>query len=134
MKEEIYYESAVIRISFYPEIKTIKSVWKKKPNTEEFKLSCLQGVEAIKEKKAVFYISDVVDQGPLSVENSNWFKENIGLRGFKAGLRCFLIIMGKDILKRMQIENLKTLTENTPYEVHYLNSEEQAFDWIKKNS
>lgn len=122
------HEKAVLQ--YNEDTNAIELIWKKFQDEATYKLMFTKGVEALKEKKATGWLSDIRNEGVVGPATSKWMQETILPKAIAYGLKKIAVVMDADIFKEFYLSNIKKNTGNAM--MRHFDSFESANNWLKE--
>jgi hypothetical protein len=127
------FESDYISIHYLDELKTIRTIWKRNPSSEEYRKAHQESLKGILDFKAIQTCANVTFQGAISPVDRKWFEEAILSQCRMSGLKRNAVIVGKDIFSQYYVENVKKRALHYSIEMRYFDSQEEAEKWLKQS-
>lgn len=133
MEEKVLLDEDFGKVSFFPEMRVGKILWKRKPDQEEYKKGFNTLLEfSKKESRVDNFLSDIKDQGVVAPDSRKWF-ENVALpAAHEAGLRRAGVIIDGNIFKRYYVNMILKATNKFGLPLKVFSSEDEAFKWFEK--
>jgi hypothetical protein len=129
------YKSNYQTINFFEEKKLLQKEWY--PVTEEMSSATFQSeVEKIaelaeKHKAEKFHDNTSNFAFPISPELQTWVNESIFPRFIKAGLKKYAIIVSKEMIAQLSIEQTMEEDNASSFQVRYFDSPSKAQQWLE---
>jgi len=129
------YKSNFQTIRIYEDLKLLAKEWT--PDTEymseqKFK----EEVEKIAEVAEKYKVEKFHDNTtnflfPISPELQTWVNESIFTRFIAAGLRKYALIVSKEMIAQLSIEQTMEEENASSFQVRYFDSPEKASEWLQ---
>jgi len=133
MEEKVLMDEAYAKVTYLPELKIGKILWKKKPDMEEYKLPFIKLLDFGKTTPIDSFLSDIRNQGVISPDHRKWFEhEALPQAVNECKLKRAGVIFDGNIFKQYYLNMVLSVTNKFKLPLKTFNSEEKAFDWIKK--
>ena len=110
----------------------VVSVWKGFANSAEFRAVLGTGLQAIRERHALGYVSDTRKLRVIVHEDQKWANETlIPLMG-AAGLKRLAMVTAESGLGKVTVEEIVKMVDNRPLLMRTFDSMPAAMRWIKE--
>lgn len=127
----IILDTDYAELSYDPELKLGKIVWKKKTTTEEYQYAFITLLEYAKKHDADNFLSDIRQQSVVSPENRKWFETEMLPNAIKAGLKRAAVVFDGNVFKKYYMNMIIQVTNKFGLPMKVFNSEEDALAWLK---
>jgi hypothetical protein len=124
-----YFKADYARIDYDAESNAVVFIWLIPGSYDEFRESMEKIMEAEQYFKTGKLIVDTNHQGIIHPDNQKWLATDWWERAAKIGHSHAAIIMPKDILAAMSVD--ETMARVNGVIVGYFNNMEDAIEWIK---
>lgn len=132
MKESILFDKDYASVYYYSEQKLGKILWKRKPESHEYK-SAFQALLDHSSKEPVDnFLSDIRKQGVISPDDRRWFEKDMLPLAIKAGLKRAAVIFDGNIFKKYYMNLLIGASNKFGMPLKLFLSEEEALQWISQ--
>jgi len=133
MEEQVLMDQDYAKVTYLPELKTGKILWKRKPEIEEYQLPFIKLLDYGKNNSIDSFLSDIRNQGVISPDNRKWFEnEALPQAVNECQLKRAAVIFDGNIFKQYYLNMILSVTNKFKLPLKTFNSEEKAFEWIKK--
>ncbi len=113
---------------------TLELTWKQQSNTEIYKETFLTALDIASNKFVKYFLSDIREQGVVSIGDMRWLSEYIIPKVHKLGIEKVAIILVEDIFSTIYAELVeKNLTENN-VDMKIFIEKTNAYTWFFNNS
>lgn len=102
--------------------------------SKEYRQVIKEVLELVASKRSARMLLDGTRMGVVSAEDQAWLAQYWGEHGVKGGLRYVAMIIPKEALGKMTLNNMVKNADPTPQgpiEHRYYGSEEEAVAWLK---
>ncbi|MCC5945323.1 MAG: hypothetical protein JJT94_10330 [Bernardetiaceae bacterium] len=125
------YEASYATIYHYPACNAFFITWLRQANNAEYRHVLSRAIELIESYNISLWIANMQKAGIVSLENQQWFREDIVPRAIHAGIRRAGIILSEDAFNRFYLNNTIQKTKEKGFEVefHYFNTPDEIFEW-----
>jgi hypothetical protein len=120
-----------VTIYFDPEIKMSKVVWHGIPLSEEYRKAYNTLLDFAKTHQIENTLTDIRDQGVVSIENRKWFEEYVFPEGIKLGLKRAAVITSSNPFKTYYLNMILKVINKFGIPIKLFGSQEQAEDWFR---
>jgi len=128
MTELLNHEKAVLR--YNEETNAIELIWKQTQDEDTYKMMFTKGLEAVIERDATGWLSDIRKEGIVGAAASEWVQKVIIPKAIAHSLKKVAVVMDKDIYRQFYFKNV--IRKTTGQMMHYFDSEEDAKSWLKE--
>jgi hypothetical protein len=133
MEEKVLMDEAYAQVTYHPELKIGKILWKKKPEIEEYKLPFIKLLDYGKTNQIDSFLSDIRNQGVVSPDNRKWFENEALPQAInECKLKRAAVVFDGNIFKQYYLNMILSVTNKFKLPLKTFNSEEKAYEWIKK--
>jgi hypothetical protein len=129
--KKLIFESDVVEISYEPELKLAKVVWKKKAETEEYRATFMKVLEYSRANPVDNFLSDIRNQGVVSPDNRKWFEAEMLPKAIKAGLKRAGSIFDGNVFKKYYMNMIIKVSGKFGLPLKLFSTEEEAIEWFK---
>ncbi len=129
--KEIIKDTDFAEISYDPDLKLGKIVWKRKTKTEEYREGFITLLEYSKTHPVDNFLSDIRKQGVVAPENRKWFENEMLPNAVKAGLKRAGSIFDGNVFKKYYMNMIIKVSNKFGMPLKLFNSEEEAIEWFK---
>jgi len=112
--------------------KCVISVWKGFANSAEFRAALEKGLQAIRERHAIAYVSDTRKIKVIVHEDQAWANETLIPQMAAAGLKRLAMVTADAGLGKVTVEEIVKLVDNRPLLMRSFDSVPAAMRWVKE--
>lgn len=129
--KEIIKDADFAEISYDPDLKMGKIVWKRKTQVEEYRDGFRTLLEFNKKHPVHNFLSDIRKQGVVAPENRKWFENEMLPKAIDAGLKRAGSIFDGNVFKKYYMNMLIKVSNKFGMPMKLFNSEEEAIEWFR---
>lgn len=120
-------------LSYEPEIKTGKIIWKGKLTSEQYRGTIMKLINYSKETGGSVegYLSDIRNQSVISPEDRKWFEMEAVPAGRDLGLKRGGVIFDGNIFKKYYLNLILKTTNKFGIDLKFFSTVEDAEAWFK---
>ncbi len=118
-------------ISYEPDLKMGKIVWKRKTKTDEYRHAFIILLEYSKTHEIDNFLSDIRNQGVVAPENRKWFENEMLPKAVDAGLKRAGSIFDGNVFKKYYMNMIIKVSNKFGMPLKLFNTEEEALEWFK---
>ena len=108
----------------------VVSVWKGFANSAEFRAALGKGLQAIRDRHAVAYVSDTRKIRVIVHEDQAWANETLIPQMAAAGLKRLAMITADAGLGKVTVEEIVKMVDNKPLLMRSFDSMQAAMRWV----
>ncbi|OJJ18762.1 hypothetical protein BKI52_24490 [marine bacterium AO1-C] len=124
-----YLNEEFAAVNYNPQVNLVEVIWRTHQQSSHYRQAINAAYEIILKYGANKWLSDMRNEGVVSVEDQKWLKEEMVPKAFKAGLRRIALVVSKDVFVRFYTKNIqKPLVET--FQVRHFDDIEQAHKWL----
>lgn len=128
--ENLIFDFKASKTYYDEELGIITIVWNEAPDSEEYRKPFLYMQNFA--KKANSIISDITNQGVISVSDRHWFETEMFPKAIKAGLKAAAIVTSDNPFKKYYINMLFLTFKKFGVPMKAFSSRQSAKEWIKE--
>jgi hypothetical protein len=110
----------------------VHSEWRAFANSAEIRSSVLKGIDAIRENRAVAYVSDARKIRVIAHADQAWFKETWRPLAIAAGLKRIAFVTASTGLGKLTIEDVARLLDGKGLRSRIFDSMAAARKWVSE--
>ena len=129
---DVYVDEPWLHMRWDRSDKCVISVWKGFANSAEFRAALGKGLQAIREKHAVGYVSDTRKIKVIVHEDQAWANETLIPQMAAAGLKRLAMITADSGLGKVTVEEIVKLVDNRPLLMRSFDSMHAAMRWVRE--
>lgn len=132
-KQEIFNNNLAV-VNYFPEISLVENIWIKKVALDSFSYreSFLFTLEFLKKNKFDLYLSDIREQGAVSVTEKKWFREVVFPEAVKGGVKFASVITGSNPFKNYYMNAIIKVGGSFGMPVKLFSDYEKGVEWLVK--
>jgi hypothetical protein len=130
LTDDVYVDEPWLSIRWNGAYQHVHSEWRAFATSAELRAALLKGIRAIKEHKAVAYVSDARKLKVIVQPDQAWIKETWMPPAIKAGLKRIAFVTSATGLGRLNIEDIVELVNDHGLQSHTFGSMEAARKWV----
>ncbi|ALO16924.1 hypothetical protein [Salinivirga cyanobacteriivorans] len=127
----IIEDNEYAEVSYDPDLKLGKIIWKKKTPTEEYRHAFTTLLEFSKTHDVDNFLSDIRNQGVVAPENRKWFESEMLPKAIKAGLKRAGSVFDGNVFKKYYMNMIIKVSNKFGMPLKLFNSEAEAIEWFK---
>lgn len=128
--ENAVYSSDIVIAQYLADLKLIQLRWKKEATTEEYRKLFETLVNFAEQKKVRFLISDLREQGLVSVDDVKWLEEEILKKAIILGIEKIALVNNDTIFSQVYADTIKRKLSNSPIRVQLFEEPDSAKAWL----
>ena len=128
--ENTVYESSTVIANYLTEIKLIQLRWKKQSNTDEYRKMFQALVDFAQKNEVRFIISDMRQEGFVSVDDAKWLEEEILKKAIDLGVEKIALINEGTIFSAVYADSIKRKLLKSPVKVQLFDEMNSAKAWL----
>ena len=133
MEAHLLMDKDFAKVTYHPELKMGKILWKRKPEIDEYKIPFNELLEYGLKHQIDNFLSDIRDQGVISPDHRKWFEnEAVPEAVNKCGLKRAAVVFEGNVFKQYYLNMILSVTNKFNLSLKTFNSEQKALDWIEK--
>jgi hypothetical protein len=131
MTENILLDESFVTVSYFPEKKLGKICWKRKPDSEEYKIPFKILINHANHQPIDNFISDIRQQGVMSPDDRKWFEKEMLPQAIAGGLKRAAVIFDGNIFKQYYMNLIIGASRKFGLPLKLVLSEQEAFEWLE---
>src|SRR5260370_22462387 len=128
--DKVYVDEPWLNLRWDDANHCVHSQWKAFANSSEYRAGLMKGLEAIRENKAVRYLTDTRKTRVIVREDQAWVKETWTPLAVAAGLRRGAVVLADGGLGKVTVEETVHMVERPDLEVRTFDSVPAAQRWL----
>jgi hypothetical protein len=128
--KDVYVDEPWLHMHWDRSHNCVISVWKGFANSAEFRAALRKGLQAIRERHAIAYISDTRKIKVIVHEDQEWANETLIPQMAAAGLKRLAMITADAGLGKVTVEEIVKLVDNKPLLMRSFDSMQAAMRWV----
>jgi hypothetical protein len=128
--KDVYVDEPWLHMHWDRSHNCVISVWKGFANSAEFRAALGKGLQAIRERHAVAYVSDTRNIKVIVHEDQDWANETLIPQMAAAGLKRLAVITADAGLGKVTVEEIVKLVDNKPLLMRSFDSMQAAMRWV----
>jgi hypothetical protein len=128
--KDVYVDEPWLHMHWDRSHNCVISVWKGFANSAEFRAALGKGLQAIRERHAVAYVSDTRKIKVIVHEDQEWANETLIPQMAAAGLKRLAMITADAGLGKVTVEEIVKLVDNKPLLMRSFDSMPAAMRWV----
>lgn len=128
---KIIEDNEYAEVSYDPDLKMGKIIWKKKTPTEEYRQAFTTLLEFSKTHEVDNFLSDIRNQGVVAPENRKWFESEMLPKAVKAGLKRAGSVFDGNVFKKYYMNMIIKVSNKFGMPLKLFNTEAEAMEWFK---
>jgi tRNA A-37 threonylcarbamoyl transferase component Bud32 len=129
---DVYVDEPWLHMHWDRSHKCVISVWKGFANSAEFRAALEKGLQAIRERHAIAYVSDTRKIKVIVHEDQAWANETLIPQMAAAGLKRLAMVTADAGLGKVTVEEIVKLVDNRPLLMRSFDSVPAAMRWVKE--
>jgi hypothetical protein len=130
--DDVYVDEPWLHMHWDRSHKCVISVWKGFANSAEFRAVLGKGLQAIRERHAIAYVSDTRKLKLIVLEDQKWANETLIPQMAAAGLKRLAMVTADAGLGKVTVEEIVKLVDNRPLLMRTFDSMPAALRWVKE--
>ena len=131
-EDDVFLDEPWVQMRWDPTHNCIVSIWKGFANSAEFRAALGKGLQAIRDRHAIGYVSDTRKIKVIVHEDQKWANETlIPLLG-AAGLKRLAMVTAEAGLGKVTVEEIVKMVDNKPLLMRTFDSMPAAMRWVKE--
>jgi hypothetical protein len=130
--DQIIQESEKYSLTFYKPDHIVTLIWKKQPQSVEFREVYMNIIAFALKNKVFFFISDIRLEGPMTIQDLHWLKNDILPMVSQLELKKIAIISEDTIYSTTYAETIKKKFKVSQLPFEIFEDIETAKSWILK--
>jgi hypothetical protein len=127
---EILYESDIVSLIYFKPEQLVELVWKKSPNSAEFRSTYSAAIDFAKKCKTPFFLSDIRNEGPVLMEDLKWLEKEVIVRAVDFGVKKVALVSDNTLYSNLYAETIKKKFDNSPIKVNIFEDFASAKAWL----
>ena len=128
-KLDVYHDEPWLTIWWDPSCDCVHSEWKAFATSVEFRAGLMKGLEAIKAKKAISYVSDTRRVSVIIKKDQAWVRETWIPLAKAAGLKRIALVTGAPGLGKTTVVEIVDKVDDELF-MRRFDSVDDAFKWV----
>ncbi|MEA2657163.1 MAG: hypothetical protein QOI23_2528 [Chloroflexota bacterium] len=129
--KDVYVDEPWLHMRWDRSYNCVVSVWKGFANSAEFRDALGKGLQAIREKHAIAYVSDTRKIKVIVHEDQAWANETLIPQMAAAGLKRLAMITANSGLGKVTVEEIVKMVDNRPLLMRSFDSTHAAMRWVR---
>jgi hypothetical protein len=129
---DLYLDEPWVSIRWDGVHRCVHTEWKAFANSAEFRAALMKALEAIKDRRAVSYLSDTRKVKVIVHEDQTWANEVWRPLLVKAGVKRFALVTAASGLGKVTVEEVVKLVDNRGVLMRSFATLEEARSWLAK--
>ena len=130
--QEVFVDKPWVHMHWDRSHNCVISVWKGFANSSEFRDALGKGLQAIRERHAVAYVSDTRKIRVIVHEDQAWANETLIPQMAAAGLRRLAMVTADAGLGKVTVEEIVKMVDNKPLLMRTFASMQAAMRWVRE--
>ncbi len=127
-------DSPEANVEVYPAEKLVHLTWKGDAAGPTFQAPVLKLIEAARDHKLMYFLSDTRRMGPILYQDTEWTERVALPLLIQAGLRRSAVLTSRNVLNNIAVDNMvASIPREAPYTVAYFDEPEKALQWLYKD-
>jgi hypothetical protein len=131
LEDDVYVDEPWVHMRWDRTHNCVVSVWKGFANSAEFRAVLEKGLQAIRERHAISYVSDTRKIKVIVHEDQKWANETIIPLMGAAGLKRLAMVTAEAGLGKVTVEEIVKMVDNKPLLMRTFDSMPAAMRWVK---
>ena len=131
--KDVYVDEPWLHMRWDRSHNCIISVWKGFANSAEFRAALGKGLEAIRERHALAYVSDTRKIKVIVHEDQAWANETLIPQMAAAGLKRLAMVTADAGLGKVTVEEIVKMVDNKPLLMRSFDSMQAAMRWVRES-
>ena len=127
---EVFVDEPWVHMHWDRSHNCVISVWKGFANSAEFRAALGKGLQAIRDRHAVAYVSDTRKIRVIVHEDQAWANETLIPQMAAAGLKRLAMITADAGLGKVTVEEIVKMVDNKPLLMRSFDSMQAAMRWV----
>ncbi len=119
-----------IDLYYYPEVKIMHFIWKKRSAGEEYRIPFLMGLEYAEKHESGYFISDIKKQGIVGPEDRKWFEKVVVPDAIQKGFIKAAAVCDGYIFTLYYLNLILKHTAQHDLPMRFSNGTSEAFQWL----
>lgn len=134
MEKHTVFDSPEATVDVHPADKLVHLIWKGDAAGPTFRAPVEKLIEAAREFKLVYFLSDTRCMGPILFHDTEWTERVALPQLIQAGLRRSAVLTSRNVLNNIAVDNMvASIPREAPYTVAYFDETEKALHWLYKD-
>ena len=129
-EDEIFLDEPWVTIRWDSGLGCVHTEWKAFANSAEYRAAAMKAVEAIKERKAVAYLSDTRKTKLIVHKDQEWLDAVWVPLALAAGLKRAAVVTAASGLGKMTVKEAISMVNDRGLLIHTFDSIEAAREWV----
>lgn len=130
MERLTVFDSPEAIVEVYPSEKLVYLTWKGNAAGPTFRAPVLKLIEAAREYKLLYFLSDTRRMGAILYHDTEWTEREALPQIIQAGLRRSAVLTSRNVLNNIAVDNMvASIPREAPYTVAYFDEPDQALQW-----
>ena len=132
LSDDVYMDEPWLHMHWDRTHNCVISVWKGFANSAEFRAVLGKGLQAIRERHAIAYVSDTRKLRLIVLEDQKWANETLIPQMAAAGLKRLAMVTANAGLGKVTVEEIVTMVDNRPLLMRSFDTMQAAMRWVKE--
>ena len=119
-------------VNYNPQANLVEVIWRKNQTSDHYRQTVKTAYEIILKYGASKWLSDMRNEGVVSVKDQKWLTEEMMPKAFQAGLRRVALVVSKDVFVRFYTKNIEQPV-NDHFQSKHFDDVENARKWLSKS-
>lgn len=129
---KILYESTEAKLSYYKKEKVLELIWIKQVSDLEYKKVFSEALNAAKSYKCSSFISDMRNEGLISISNVRWLQKEILPHVKKLGITKIALVVSDNLYTQIYAQHTKKMIMEIDIPVQIFENYNNAMNWLKE--
>ncbi|MGZ3387121.1 MAG: hypothetical protein ACXVAT_19105 [Isosphaeraceae bacterium] len=130
--DQVYVDEPWLLMRWDSDGQYVESEWRAFASSAELRTSLLKGIQAIKDHRAVAYLTDTRKVKVIVEEDQKWIRETWLPLAIEAGLKRIAVVTAPSGLGKLTVEDVVGLVDHLGLVSRNFESVEEARKWISK--
>lgn len=132
MIEKVLLDTDFVQVVIVAELKLGKIIWKRKPETIEYRSAFQTLLQYAAKDELSNFISDIRNQGVVSPDDRKWFEREMLPAAINGGLKRAAVVFDGNIFKKYYLNLIMGASNKFGLPIKVFLSDEEALTWIDK--
>ncbi len=134
MNDKILLDKDYAMVSYYAEKKLGSIIWKREPNSSEYKTAYLTLLNFASAGDMQYFLSDIRDQGATLPNERKWFEQELLPAVNRTGLKKAAVIYDGTFSKKYYINLIIAASKKFGLSIKVFENEDDAVSWLVTKS
>ena len=129
--DQVYLDEPWLYLCWDASHSVVRSEWKGFANSAEFRAGVMKGLQAVRERQAVAYLSDTRKVKVIVREDQKWANETAAPLLAAAGLKRMAVVVADAGLGKVTVEETLRMINVQGLRIRTFNSKPEAMKWAR---